>query len=82
MVYEAQQPTETTSPEALDAEQVGRLLGCSAAHVRRLAARGLFPAPIELGALRRWSRAAVLEWLATRGGMTATRAGLEVQVRG
>jgi predicted DNA-binding transcriptional regulator AlpA len=57
-------PTDTAVPPSetltLDAEAVAALIGCSAAHVRRLAARGLFPQPLRLGARVLWSRAVVL----------------------
>jgi excisionase family DNA binding protein len=89
MTYDPHNTTAAVPPEALDAEQVGALLGCSGRHVQRLAARGLFPAPIALGALRRWPRSAVLAWLAERSaagvatdGPTATRGGRRVMVRG
>lgn len=67
-------------PAVLDAEQVAELLGCSAAHVRNLVRRGAFPPPAELGALRRWHRAAVLDWLAAQHTRAAI-GGRAVQVR-
>ena len=47
----------------LDIDEVAALLGCSAAHIRRLVARGQFPAPVPLGARRVWSREAVLAFV-------------------
>lgn len=51
------QPTERAT---LDVDEVAALLGCSAAHVRRLAARGQFPQPLRLGTRVVWSRQVVL----------------------
>ena len=43
---------------------VAELLACSTRHVNRLADAGRMPAPIRLGALVRWQRAAIDEWIA------------------
>lgn len=51
-------------PELIDVEAVARLCGCSAPHVRRLADGGRMPAPVKVGALVRWNRRAVEEWIA------------------
>jgi excisionase family DNA binding protein len=53
------------SPALLDVQAVARLLGCSARHVYRLADGGQMPQPLKLGALVRWSRQAIEEWIAT-----------------
>ena len=47
----------------LDVNQVASLLSCSARHVYRLADAGKLPRPHKLGALVRWSRQAVLDWI-------------------
>ena len=48
----------------LDVVQVGALLGCSPRHVYRMADAGKMPPPVRLGALVRWRRAELMEWLA------------------
>jgi excisionase family DNA binding protein len=54
-----------TAPAAqlLDVEAVGAMLGCSPRTVYRLSDAGRMPAPVRLGALVRWSKAAVEEWI-------------------
>ncbi|MDY7011201.1 MAG: helix-turn-helix domain-containing protein [Planctomycetota bacterium] len=54
-------PRET--PAMLDIQAVADLLGCSIRHVYRLSDAGLMPRPVKLGALVRWSRAAILDWI-------------------
>lgn len=49
--------------ELLDVRDVARLLGCSRRHVYRLSDGGRMPAPLKLGTLVRWRRAALLEWI-------------------
>lgn len=39
-------------------------LGCSTRHVQRLADSGRMPRPIKLGALIRWQRAVIEQWIA------------------
>lgn len=48
----------------IDVQTVASLLGCSARHVYRLADGGRMPAPVKLGALVRWHRATLDEWIA------------------
>jgi len=56
-------PAETA--ELLDVRAVAALLGgCSVRHVYRMADAGRMPRPIKLGALVRWRRAELLDWLA------------------
>ncbi len=51
--------------ELLDVEAVAALLGgCSTRHVYRLADAGRMPRPVKLGALVRWRRAELADWLA------------------
>ena len=49
--------------ELLDVGAVARLLGCSTRHVYRLSDAGRMPRPFKLGALFRWSPAAVADWI-------------------
>ena len=48
----------------LDVKAVARFLSCSARHVYRLADSGRMPRPQKLGALVRWDRIELEEWLA------------------
>lgn len=53
-------------PELLDIEYVRQVyLGsASVRHVRRMVDQGLMPPGVKLGALRRWSRAELDQWVA------------------
>lgn len=63
-------PTSTISPPGaeaaalLDVRAVAVLLGCSPRHVYRLADAGRMPPPVRLGALVRWRRQDLDQWLA------------------
>ena len=46
-----------------DVRQVADLLQCSTRHVYRLADTARMPRPVKLGALVRWSAAAIREWI-------------------
>ncbi len=48
----------------LDVEAVAELLDCSTRHVYRLADAGRLPRPVKLGALVRWPRTDLNDWLA------------------
>jgi excisionase family DNA binding protein len=48
----------------LDVNQVAALLSCSVRHVYRLSDAGRMPRPRKLGALCRWSRREILDWIA------------------
>jgi len=48
----------------LDVHGVAGMLACSPQHVRRLADAGRMPYPKKLGALIRWSRAEIENWIA------------------
>jgi len=52
------------SAKLLDVQAVADLLGCSSRHVYRLSDAGRMPAPVKLGALVRWSKSAIEEWVA------------------
>lgn len=53
-----------TTPELLDVKAVAAMLGCSARHVSRMADLGRMPDRIKFGALTRWRRADVEQWIA------------------
>lgn len=57
------EPRPAVAAELLDVGAVAALLGCSGRHVYRLADAGRMPRPLKLGALVRWRRAELLEWL-------------------
>ena len=48
----------------LDVQEVASLLAVSERTVYRLADRGKMPPPVRLGALVRWSRAGIENWIA------------------
>ena len=50
--------------ELLDVRTVANMLSASRRHIYRLSDSGRMPAPVKLGALVRWRRAEVLEWIA------------------
>jgi excisionase family DNA binding protein len=55
----------------IDVRAVAVLLGCSTRHVYRLTDAERMPAPVRLGALIRWRRAEIEEWIAA--GCPSTR---------
>jgi excisionase family DNA binding protein len=57
-------PAVADLPALLDVGAVARLLNCSPRHVYRLADGGRMPAAVRIGALVRWSRQSVLDWIA------------------
>jgi excisionase family DNA binding protein len=67
---EAEDRTEAT---LLDVRAVAALLSCSTRHVYRLSDAGRMPPPARLGALVRWSRRAVEQWIVD--GCPAVRKG-------
>jgi excisionase family DNA binding protein len=66
-------PAEAPAPALLDVKAVAALLGCSPRHVYRLSDSGRMPAPHKLGALVRWNRAGLEDWIAA--GCPSTRRG-------
>ena len=48
----------------LDVREVAAMLSCSVRHVYRLADAGRLPAPVKLGALVRWPRREIEQWIA------------------
>ncbi|MCH8851342.1 MAG: helix-turn-helix domain-containing protein [Planctomycetes bacterium] len=47
----------------LDVEQVAAMLRCSARHIYRLADAAQMPRPVKLGALVRWRRVEIEDWI-------------------
>ena len=58
------QPDLKAIAALLDVQGVAELLDCSARHVYRLADAGRMPRPVRLGALVRWRRTDLDNWLA------------------
>ncbi len=56
-------PEAVSAAELLDVKAVAALLNCSTRHIIRLADGGKMPAPVRLGVLVRWNRAALLDWV-------------------
>ena len=55
---------EAVEPAALlRVGQVARLLNCSAKQVFRMAEARRMPAPVRLGGMVRWPRAAIMRWI-------------------
>ncbi len=52
------------SSALLDVKAVAKLLACSTRHVYRLSDSGRMPSPLRVGALVRWRRSAIEEWIA------------------
>jgi predicted DNA-binding transcriptional regulator AlpA len=52
------------SAELLDVRAVAELLDASPRHIFRLSDAGKMPPPVRLGALVRWPRQAVRDWIA------------------
>ena len=48
----------------LDVKEVAKLLGCSPRHVYRLSDSARMPPPLKIGALARWRRSDVEQWVA------------------
>lgn len=54
---------DKSEAELLRVGDVAGLLSCSARHVFRLSDCGKMPGPVKLGALVRWRRAEIMNWL-------------------
>ncbi len=57
------EPRSGVNAELLSVQAVAAMLGCSARHIWRMSDGGKMPRPVKLGALCRWRRASILEWL-------------------
>jgi excisionase family DNA binding protein len=55
---------DAPTAQLLDVRAVATLLHCSSRHVYRLADAGHMPAPVRLGALVRWRRGDLADWIA------------------
>jgi excisionase family DNA binding protein len=64
---------ERAPAELLDVGAVAAMLDCSPRHVYRLTDAGRMPRPVKLGALVRWRRAELMEWLSA--GCPSVRRG-------
>jgi excisionase family DNA binding protein len=64
-------PADAPAAALLDVRAVAALLGCSPRHVYRLADAGRMPAPVKIGALVRWRRQSIEEWIS--GGCEPVR---------
>jgi excisionase family DNA binding protein len=67
------EPPSITPAALLDVRAVAALLDCSPRHVYRLADAGRLPAPVRVGALVRWPRQVIADWIAA--GCPACRKG-------
>jgi len=61
------------SAKLLNVQAVAEMLGVSTRTVYRLSDSGRMPAPLKLGALVRWSKTAIEQWIA--GGCPSCRRG-------
>lgn len=57
-------PADASAAALLDVRAVAQLLDCSPRHVYRLADAGRMPPPVRIGALVRWSRQGITDWIA------------------
>jgi excisionase family DNA binding protein len=57
------QPVQEYQAALLDVGALAALLNCSERHVYRLSDRGAMPAPVRLGALVRWRRLEIVQWI-------------------
>ena len=64
MTRETSSPAETQTAALLDVRAVAAVLGCSTRHVYRMADAGNMPPPVRLGALVRWPRETITDWIA------------------
>jgi excisionase family DNA binding protein len=63
-VITATLPADAPAAALLDVRTVAALLDCSTRHVYRLVDAGHMPPPVRLGALVRWRRQAIEDWIA------------------
>jgi excisionase family DNA binding protein len=68
-----QETAHTVTAVVITIDDVAALLGCSTRHVRRLADSGRIPHPVKFGALLRWIKTDVDQWIA--GGCPNCRKG-------
>jgi excisionase family DNA binding protein len=58
-------PDLTALCALLDVRAVAALLDCSPRHIYRMADSGALPRPVKFGALVRWPRQVIEEWIAS-----------------
>jgi excisionase family DNA binding protein len=68
-------PADAPAAALLGVRGVASMLGCSPRHVYRLADAGKMPRPIRLGALVRWRRTELTDWIAAGCPAVEGRAG-------
>lgn len=56
-------PANLRAAVLLDVRAVAEMLDCSSRHVYRLADAGAMPRPVRVGALVRWPRQAIEDWI-------------------
>ena len=54
---------EKPTTALLSVTEVAETLGCSPRHIYRLSDAGRMPRPVKLGALVRWNREHIIEWI-------------------
>ena len=54
-----------TRPAMLTVHEVSQMLNCSARTIHRMTDSGRMPRPIKLGALARWPRGVLEQWIAS-----------------
>jgi excisionase family DNA binding protein len=65
MTKRSRSPAEAQTAALLDVRAVAAVLGCSTRHVSRMADAGRMPPPVKLGALVRWPRETIDDWIAS-----------------
>lgn len=63
MASQQSQDGARESVALLDLPAVAAFLNCSQRHVTRQVSAGRLPAPVRIGVLRRWPRAALERWI-------------------
>lgn len=75
MTTDAIPPGDVPAAAMLDVRAVAALCACSVRHVYRMADGGRMPRPVKLGALVRWRREELLDWIVA--GCPPCRRGTE-----
>lgn len=57
------EPATPALPALVNRQAVGEALGCSERHVQRLVDRGDMPQPVRIGALVRWQKQTIADWI-------------------
>ncbi|MCL2646824.1 MAG: helix-turn-helix domain-containing protein [Phycisphaerales bacterium] len=56
-------PTQESNLGLLDVKAVAAFCTCSTRHIHRLRDAGKMPAPVKIGALVRWRRREIMDWI-------------------